>query len=142
MSQESPSENIPYAEPTPTVPPGGSLTSDDRLWGMLCHLAALAGIWVFGMTFIGPLVCWLAKRDTSKFVDHHGKESLNFHINILGYSLIAVAFAVATCGVGIVVTIPALICIYVYGIVMTIVAGIKANSGEWYRYPAIIRMIT
>src|SRR5438067_1415460 len=65
-----------FADQLPTV-----LTSEEKTWGMLCHLSTLLAYAAGGLTFIGPLVCWLIKKDTSKFVDYHGKESLNFQLN-------------------------------------------------------------
>ena len=54
------------------------LTGEEKTWGMLCHLSTLLSYLALALTFIGPLVCWLVKKDSSKFVDYHGKESLNF----------------------------------------------------------------
>jgi uncharacterized Tic20 family protein len=41
------------------------------------------------------------------------------------------------CGVGVVV-MPV---VWVFGIVFSIIAAIAANRGEYYRYPACIRLI-
>jgi uncharacterized Tic20 family protein/DNA-directed RNA polymerase subunit RPC12/RpoP len=113
------------------------LTQEEKQWGMFCHLASLLGLLVGGITFLGPLVCWLVKKDSSKFVDYNGKESLNFQINILLYVLLSIPIAIVTCGFGFVLTIA----IVVYGIVMPIIAGIKASSGERYRYRYTFRLI-
>jgi uncharacterized protein len=144
MSIEDRAENV---TPVAPVPPSNeealpsvqqtSLTSDERLWGMLCHLSALIASALTGMGFLGPLICWLSKKDSSKFVDDQGKESLNFQLNMLIYLVIAVAIAVATCGVGIVLLIP----IGIYAFIMPIIAGVKANSGERYRSPLTFRML-
>lgn len=112
-------------------------SDENRQWGMFCHLSALLGLLVGGLTFIGPLVCWLLKKDESKFVDYHGKESLNFQLNILVYALIAVVITFATCGVA----FPVIFLPVVYGIVMPIIAGLKANEGVYYVYPATVRVI-
>ena len=45
--------------------------------------------------------------------------------------------AIATCGFGALLYIPWAI----YAMVMPILAGLQANKGELYRYPATIRMI-
>ncbi len=116
-----------------------NLTSEERQWGMFCHLSSLLGL-VFSagiLCFVGPLVCWLVKKDTSKFVDVHGKESLNFQINILIYTLIAWAITLATCGFA----FPILFVPLIYGIVMPIIAGLKANEGKPYEYPYTFRLI-
>ena len=57
--------------------------ADDKQWGMFAHLSAIAGLMVGGLTFAGPLIIWLIKKDQSKFVDYHGKEALNFQLNVL-----------------------------------------------------------
>lgn len=124
----------PFVNP-PKPPP--ETTADDRQWAMFCHLSALLGLLAAGLTFIGPLVCWLVKKDQSKFVDSHGKESLNFQINILIYTLIAAAITFVTCGIA----FPLIFIPLIYGIVMPIIAGLKANEGKLYEYPATIRLI-
>jgi uncharacterized Tic20 family protein len=118
-----------------------ALTAEDRQWGMVAHLSALLGLLAGFMTFLGPLIVWLVKKDESKFVDYHGKESLNFQLNILIYTLILVAATVVTCGFGVFVTVPLFGALAVYAIVMPIIAGLKANEGKLYEYPLTFRMI-
>ena len=142
-AEQAPKDDSIRAEPPPlasepTSASPGELTQDEKTWGMFCHLSALLGLAAGGLTFIGPLICWLVKKDTSKFVDYHGKESLNFQLNILVYYIIAVAITAATCGLA----FPLLFVPIVYGIVMPIIAGMKANEGQLYRYPATLRVIT
>jgi uncharacterized protein len=121
----------PVAEGQPPV----GLTSEEKMWAMFCHLSALLAYFAAGMTFLGPLICWLMKKDTSKFVDENGKESLNFQLNILVYTLIGIATICLVVGF---VIIPA---VHVYSIVCVIIAAIKANQGEMFRYPFIFRLI-
>jgi len=68
---------------------------EERVPAALCHLAAFAG---FSLLFVGhilgPLVVWLLKRDTSVFIDEHGKESLNFQFSITLYSVVALLLVV------------------------------------------------
>jgi len=135
------SENVPSDVEQAEKPPL-ALTSEERTWGMLCHLSAFLGYFAAGLTFVGPLICWLIKKDTSKFVDHHGKESLNFHLNVLGYNIICIVGIVLSCGIGALLFGPLLVVLHIYVWVIQIIAGIKANGGEWFRYPAIIRLIT
>ena len=130
MSDEFEYSSGPTPEPTPI------LTKDERLWGMLCHLTALAAM--LGVPFgniIGPLVVWLIKRQEMPWVDAHGKESLNFQISLTIYSIGAFILAFVLIGFFI------LIAIMIFGLVMVIIASIKANDGEMYRYPLTIRII-
>src|SRR5262249_28657126 len=100
------------------------LTDEERLWGMLCHLSALLGYFALGLSFVGPLVCWLIKRDTSPFVDANGKEALNFQLNILIYKLICIPLFCVVVGIFL------LGAVVLYNVIMVIVAGVKANAGE------------
>ncbi len=134
----------PYVSPENAggeVPPVGGPSDveqnpDARNWGMFCHLSALAGNIVPFGNVIGPLVVWLMKKDEMPYVDFCGKEALNFNITLTIFLLISAALACFVIG------IPMLIAGGIYGIVMSIIAGIKASKGEYYRYPLTIRMIT
>jgi len=112
-------------------PPPGPLTNEDRQWAMIAHLSALVG------GFIGPLIVWMLKKDESRFVDDQGKEALNFQLNMAIAAAILTAIAFATCGFGAVLFAPW----GIYVLVMTIIAGMQANKGERYRYPATWRII-
>jgi uncharacterized Tic20 family protein len=115
---------------------GTGLTSEEKTWGMLCHLSTLLSYLALALTFIGPLICWLMKKDTSRFVDYHGKESLNFQLNILIYTL--VCLALIPCFLIGAFLLPV---VHLYNIVCVIIAGIKASGGELFSYPFIIRFI-
>jgi uncharacterized protein len=113
-------------------PVGGS---DERMWGMLCHLSTFAGYLVPFGNILGPLVVWLVKKDEYAFVDDQGKEALNFQISITIYSLVSGILILALIG------IPLLIAVIIFSVVMTVIAAIKANEGEYYRYPLTIRFV-
>lgn len=105
-------------------------------WATFCHVGALSlylGI-PFGHIIV-PLVLWLIKKKEYPFVDEQGKESLNFQISMSIYSLIAGLLAFALIGIFI---FPILIVVHVTFIVIAIV---KTNKGEHYRYPITIRVI-
>jgi uncharacterized protein len=81
------------------------------------------------------LVIWLVKKDEYAFVDDQGKEALNFQISITIYSLVSGVLILALIG------IPLLIAVIIFSVVMTVIAAIKANGGEYYRYPLTIRFV-
>jgi len=105
---------------------------------MICHLAGLGGLIpvvpVFG-SIIGPLIVWQIKKDEFGFVNDQGKEAVNFQITILIY-LIVSAFLSFVC-IGFVL-LPAVV---VFDLVFLLIAAVKANDGERYRYPLTIRFI-
>ncbi len=122
------------AVPPPPAPPvGGPPSKDDCMMGMLAHLL---GIFT---GFVGALIIWLVKKESSKFVDDQGKEALNFQITLaIGW--------VATMVIGFIPFVQIITCLLwpalmVVNIVFCIMACMKANKGIAYRYPFAIRLI-
>jgi len=110
-------------------------SSQVRQWAMFCHFAAFLGlIFPFG-NLLGPLIIWQLKKETDPFIDAQGKEALNFQITValamvacFFLMLLIIGFAlIGLVGVG--------------ALVLTIIAGIKANDGVAYRYPFTWRLI-
>jgi hypothetical protein len=103
---------------------------------MLCHLVAFAG-YVFPMGhIIGPLVIYLLKREQYPLVEDQGKESLNFQISVTIYVAAALLLSLAIIG------IPLLIALLIFHFIVVLLATIRADRGERYRYPLSIRLIT
>jgi uncharacterized Tic20 family protein len=116
--------------PEPTageVPPAGP-NQEARTWAMAAHLAGL-------VSFIGPLIVWIIKKDEFPFVDDQGKEALNFQISMCIYMIVASLLIFAFIGC---ILLPV---VGILDIVFLIVAAVRANSGEAYRYPIAIRFI-
>ncbi len=107
----------------------------ERTWAMLCHLGALAGYIIPFGNIIAPMIIWLVKKEESELVDDQGKESLNFQISIAIYCIGAFFLVFILIGF---LLLPA---VAIFNIVMIIIAAMKANSGERYRYPLCIRFI-
>ncbi len=110
-------------------------SKDERMWAMLCHLSTFAGYMVPFGNIIAPLVLWVMKKDEYPLVDDQGKEAINFQISITIYVIMSIVL------VFLVIGIPLLIGLLIYEIIATIIAAIKANDGEQYRYPFTIRFI-
>ncbi|MCJ8168206.1 DUF4870 domain-containing protein [Atopomonas sediminilitoris] len=107
-----------------------------RQWAMLCHFSAF--LWLLAPMIgnvIGPLIVWQIKKDLDPLVDDQGKEALNFQISV--------SLALIICGMLTVVVIgfPLLAVVSIGALVLTIIAGIKANEGQAYRYPFCFRFI-
>lgn len=109
--------------------PSGQSSKDARMWAMLCHLLAIF------TGFIAPLVIWLIKKDEDPFVNSQGKEALNFQITVAIAMVIAWLLCFACVGVFLV---PA---VAIVDIVFCIIATIKVNGGQDYRYPLSLRLI-
>lgn len=135
-------DNEPAIETTATGVP-----ADERQWAMFAHLSALVGGiltggWAFSIgCFIGPLIIWLVKKDSMRFVDDQGKEALNFNITVALVFLALLILSVVTLGIGLVIAIPVAVIVGITWLVFTIIAAIKANEGVAYRYPLTLRLI-
>ncbi|MBA3385152.1 MAG: DUF4870 domain-containing protein [Chthoniobacterales bacterium] len=115
----------------------------DRIWAVLCHASALLGFFVPAAGhFLGPLIVWLVKREESAAVNEHGKESLNFQISMLIYAALlgVVCFILMFVLVGFLL-IPFFAILHIVNVVFVIIASVKANHGELYRYPFTIRVL-
>ncbi len=89
-----PPSNIPPGSMPPPggFPPRGNIppvteggysgpppTKDEQNMAMLCYILGI--FFVFG--WIGPLVIWLTRKETSPFVNDQGKEVLNWQVTII-----------------------------------------------------------
>jgi uncharacterized Tic20 family protein len=111
------------------------LSESERNWAMFCHLSAFAGfLFPFG-SIIGPMICWMSRRDESTWINENGKASLNFQLSMLLYTVLAVPLCFIIIGIPIVIVIGTL------KIVCIIIASIRASKGEEFRYPLAIPFI-
>ncbi|MCL1467980.1 DUF4870 domain-containing protein [Argonema galeatum] len=148
----------------------GDINKEARTWGMWCHLSSIV-VWIpvilLGLlgipvpipclNILAPLIIWQTKKNTDSFIDVQGKESLNFQISMLIYSLTGVIIVIflsfVTCGIILssntnvlnslitslaigIVSVSLLLLIFQLFVV--IFAAIKAYRGEVYRYPFTI----
>jgi uncharacterized protein len=124
------SEQVP--PPQPPMPPLSA--EQERLWAMLAHLLSFVAAYVF-LGFVAPLVVLLVFGSRSAYVRAHAVESLNFNLSWLLYSIVAVVLIVI--GVGILI----LIALGIAYVVLIVIASLRANNGEFFRYPLTIRFV-
>ncbi len=110
-------------------------TQSERDWAMFCHLSAFAGYFFPFGGIIGPIICWISRKDDSAWVDANGKASLNFQISMLLYTVLVIPLCFILVG------IPILIGLAVLETVCVIVASIRAAKGEVFKYPISIPFI-
>tara|TARA_R110002096_G_scaffold113320_3_gene246378 strand:+ start:1658 stop:2044 length:387 start_codon:yes stop_codon:yes gene_type:complete len=122
----------------PSLParlPEAELAKRENDWAMVTHLSGLCGC-VGIPSFVGPLVCWLVKKDEFPRVDFAGKEALNFQLTMLILQLLSLPL-IFVVGLGFVTSVA----VTILSLVFTIVATVAANKGENYVYPLSFRMI-
>jgi uncharacterized Tic20 family protein len=136
-----PAESVPpvppLGPPAAAAPPGttGTIAEKDRQLAVLMHLSSLVGYFVPLANLVIPLVIWLVKKDESADIDAVGREVVNFNLSMLLYAVIGFILTFVLIGVLV------LAGLWIFGIVVTIIAAVRANDGWRYRYPLTIRFI-
>lgn len=123
-------------------PPGGPpapgqrpLPPDqERLWAMLAHLLSFVAAYI-ALGFVAPLVVLLVFGPRSAYVRAHAVESLNFNLSWLLYAIIGVILIFLVIGIFV------LIALGIAYVVLIVIASIRANNGEFFRYPLTIRFV-
>ncbi len=125
------------------IPSRQSFLDDPVTMSTLCHLSAFASFIVPLGNIIGPLAIWLLRKDVLPAVDKHGKAALNFNISITVYAAISVAVSVALMLVliGFLLIFVVIAGLFVWWLVATVVAAVKAGNGEFWDYPLTIRFL-
>lgn len=118
--------NVPSS---PGHPSFAGLDADtrDRLLGAGAHLLSFCGLFV-----IGPLIMMLVAGDRSPFARRHAVEALNFHLTLLGATILLPITIVGA------ILVPIY---WVLWVVLSIVGGVAALADREFRYPLTIRLI-
>ena len=112
------------------------------MWNMLCHLSALSGYVIPFGNVLGPLIIWQIKKNEFPSVEEHGKAALNFQITVLIALFAGIIASVLLSFVCIgFLLIPVVVGIGLCGLIFAVIAGIKANNGEPYRYPWSLKLV-
>ncbi|GAA4285363.1 hypothetical protein GCM10022261_28940 [Brevibacterium daeguense] len=106
-------------------------TDSERQAAMWTHIGAIFISWLM------PLIMFLVKKDESAFVREHARQSLNAQIMntiaIIALTVIVTIIAVLTLGIGGLLT-PLIYAPWVFYTILEIIAAVKANKGEGYRF--------
>ena len=109
------------------------LASADRNFAMWMHVSVLLALLVVGpLAGLAPLILWLIRRESSLFLDDHGREVVNMSITgviVLGVGMVT--------GIGM-VAVPIWMVVALIGVIRGAVA---ATNGEYFRYPMTIRFL-
>jgi uncharacterized Tic20 family protein len=116
-------------------PNPGNSDIETRRWAAATHIAAIAGYVIPFGNIIGPLLVWQLKKEDGQLIDDQGKESVNFQITVSIAMLVSALLTLILIG---------FLLIFVIGLgalILVVIAAIKANDGEAYRYPLTLRFI-
>ena len=109
---------------------------EKRQWAMFAHIGTFSSMFVPLGNFIVPIIIWQLKKHESDFVVEQAKESLNFQITLVIYALLSILLCFIFIGFFLIFAL------VIFGLIMVIIGGIKANDGEDFRYPMCIRLIS
>ena len=112
------------------------LSETERNWAMFCHLSAFAGFFFPFGGIIGPLVCWLTKKDESVWIYINGRNSLNFQLSMLLYIVLALPLFF------IIIGFPIVFLLVTIKVICIVIASVKASKGEPFKYPLVIPFIS
>jgi len=151
MSAFESSDPDAYETGPGSPPPVLPLEKEDRLWATAAHLAgpASAVLSAGSLSWLGPLIIWLVKRDESRFAAEEAKEALNFQITLfllfVAAMIVTAVGAIVTVGIGLVVLVPVwiigAIVVAIASFVLGILAAVSAYDGKPYRYPLTVRLL-
>ncbi len=105
---------------------------DEKSYLTLMHISQLAGFLAPLIGFIIPLIMWIANKEVNPKVDKHGKNIMNFIISFIVYTAILCITIIG---------IPLAIVVGILYIVFVIIAAVKVNNGEDWKYPLTIEFI-
>lgn len=102
-------------------------TSDEKTLALLSHILT------FVAPILAPLIIYLIKKDESKFIAEHAKESFNFQLTLV---LVII---------GLIITVVGIIflgwLVGIFSIVLVIMATVRASEGKLYKYPFSIKFL-
>src|SRR5215472_6814654 len=129
----SPSQPGYGQQDDPQGPRGGS---DDQTWAMLSYILALFA------SIIAPLVIYLVKMNSSRYVRFHAAQALNMGITAIIESIaifiVGIILAVVLHGFGFLLMLLAFLALGIAHLVYLIMGAVRSNQGQLFRVPTII----
>ncbi len=108
---------------------------DSKQWAMFLHLSQLLNFIVPLAGIVAPIVIWQVKKNDMPEIDGHGKAAVNWIISAIIYSIVSGLLVFAFVGIFLLLILAAL------SVIFPIIAGIKASSGELWKYPLAIEFL-
>ncbi|MFW0738871.1 DUF4870 domain-containing protein [Flavobacterium sp. T12S277] len=69
-------------------------TTSEKNTATFTHLSTLSQYIIPFGNYIFPILIWTSYKDKSEYVNHHGKQALNFQLSLLLYTLILALIAI------------------------------------------------
>jgi len=119
------------------------LTEHTKATGILIHLSALIGYWIPFANIIAPAVIWFLKSQEKNndidYVSGQAKSALNIQISLTIYIAVIAALCLLFIGTLRFAALPPIILAYCTYFIFILIAAQKANQGEVFESPIIIK---
>jgi uncharacterized Tic20 family protein len=102
----------------------------DPVWAVLAHISN----YVFPL--LGPLVIYLVYKDSSPFNRHHAAEAFNLSVTLTIAAVVSIPLLFVLVG------IPLLIAVVIWGLVAPILGAVAAGGRKGYRYPVTLHLLS
>ena len=128
--------------PPPTVAAAPLTAAEDKLWASLAHFGGIVGI-------LPSLIVFLVFRERGERTKQESREALNWQItftigwialSIIGAIISFVAYSARVYVVGDLVGYLPLIW-WIVNAVLSVLGGVKVQSGGSYRHPFALRLV-
>ena len=128
--------------PPPTVAAAPLTAAEDKLWASLAHFGGIVGI-------LPSLIVFLVFRERGERTKQESREALNWQItftigwialSIIGAIISFFAYSARVYVVGDLVGYLPLIW-WIVNAVLSVLGGVKVQSGGSYRYPFALRLV-
>jgi len=125
------------AAPAGRAPTGASKGGGSTGLAMFVHLSILIGFIIPFFGLIVPIVVWITKNGQDDLAVANAKEAINFQITTILWALLLVGLVLLGFKVFVFFFVAGALALAlaIVFVVLPIIAAIKANGGEEYRYP-------
>ncbi len=153
-------ENTPTPVPVENEDTGNpTVSSSEKTNAMIIHLSGLSNLIIPLGNIILPIILWQVMKKDSEFCDDQGKEAVNFNLSYLLYNILLLIVsggsvitaligagkenvpAILASSSGLIISLLILSVLFIIKFIFIIIAAVRSNSGDRYRYPLIIRFI-
>lgn len=140
--QWQPGQAPPPPPNNPAHQPEQMAAGDERTWMILAHVSAPIAMIVSAgwLSFVGPLLVWLVKKDQSAAVRQAASGAFNFNLAAWLMAIIGwICFFT-------IILIPVAIIIWIIVFIVSVYAHVRgaltASKGQVYSYPFQIRVLS
>lgn len=119
-----------------------AISGEERMWAIAAHLSAIVAMVVSAgwLSFLGPLLIYVAKKDSSPYVRQAAAQSLNFNVGVWLMSIVGWIFIITVIGIPIGIILIAIS--FILTVWHHVKATLAASNDRPYYYPFQIKLLS